>query len=294
MANLFADTAFDIESLNFNWFLGAYQSETMMPSVIDGYEDNYVLYTVFDEALVMAGRNFNYDATGAPTIGTIEAFGETHMDAGGYWWDDYWIEGLNLPMSDMVDAILNPLFDDDLALIRKQFSGKDNIYLSEGADSMNGFKGADKIYGYGGGDTLNGGSGNDKVYGGAGSDKVSGGSGNDKLVGGADNDTLKGGSGDDLIRGGTGRDKEYGGKGEDTFVFATGDDKAIIRDFDAKGKAHDLIDLSGLASIRGWNDLTQNHMEKDGSDVRIDAGDGDVIVLHNVTLHSLDKGDFLF
>ena len=41
-------------------------------------------------------------------------------------------------------------------------------------------------------------------------------------------------------------------------------------------------------------DLKNNHMERVGADVEIDAGGGDLIVIKDVTLASLDKGDFLF
>ena len=123
---------------------------------------------------------------------------------------------------------------------------------------------------------------------------MKGGDGKDKLYGGDNNDTLRGGEGDDLIRGGAGRDKEYGGDGEDTFQFKAGDEMAIIGDFDAKGLEHDILDLRGVASIRNWKDLSENHMSKDGKDVVIDANNGDVIVLKGVSMNTLDKGDFLF
>ena len=163
-----------------------------------------------------------------------------------------------------------------LAIVRSQFSGNDLIQLSGFDDHMRGF------------------NGNDRMYGRDGSDLLQGDRGKDKLFGGADNDTLKGGAGNDIVPGGKGRDKEFGVKGEDTFIFETGDDRSIIRDFDAKGGAHDVLDLSGLTSIRNWSDLKNNHLVGDGTDVVIDAGEGDIIVLQNVSLNSLDRGDFVF
>lgn len=147
---------------------------------------------------------------------------------------------------------------------------------------------------YAGNDTFIGNRYRDYIEAGKGNDVVKGNGGRDVLKGEAGRDVLKGGSGDDLIRGGSGRDVETGGKGEDTFQFRTGDDTDIITDFDARGSVHDVIDLRGLKSVTGWNDLVNNHMHKAGSDVVIDGLNGDEIVLRDVTLSSLDKGDFLF
>lgn len=276
MAFLTAYDTFRISQFDLNWFRLAYETEVMAPSVVEGFEDNYVIYTFTDDALVMAGSGFGYDGSGAPTIGTVEAFGRARQDWSGAWWDKYWIAGLDLPLADLVQAVVTASDDDDIALLRAAFSGKDVLRLSQGNDAVNGFGGRDTIHGHGGNDLIKGASGADRLHGGNGRDRIFG------------------GNGDDLIRGGKGDDREHGGAGEDTFVFRTGDDAAMILDFDAKGAAHDLIDLSALGSVRSWRDLTRNHMERDGADVVIDGGNGDVIILKGVRLGDLDKGDFLF
>lgn len=276
MAKLYAYSAFNINFLDLNYYARTYQSESLYNNVYNPWEDNYFIYNIYDEALSMGGTGFEAIGAAPPTKGTVEALGDWFRDSSGDWYEYFAVSRLNLPMADLIDAIFTPSNKDDLALVKSQFSGNDRIYLSDFDDSMDGFRGADVMYGNDGRDILDGGKGKDKLFGGRGKDK------------------LKGGDGDDIIRGGRGRDVETGGDGEDTFRFRTGDDKSIITDFDARGSSHDVIDLSGLRSIKNWSDLTNNHMERDGADVVIDGRGGDVITLQDVTLHSLDKGDFLF
>lgn len=106
--------------------------------------------------------------------------------------------------------------------------------------------------------------------------------------------TIDGKAGNDTIWGHGGADILTGGSGSDQFVFATKDGKDTITDFTATGASHDLLDLTGLASITGYKDLTQHHMTQVGSDVLIDGLNGDSVLLKNVKLASLDSGDFLF
>ncbi|MCB1347296.1 MAG: hypothetical protein KDK11_01125 [Maritimibacter sp.] len=128
----------------------------------------------------------------------------------------------------------------------------------------------------------------------AGQDVVHGRSGDDIIKAGSGNDTLNGGRGEDRLYGGTGDDFLTGGKHADLFVFKTGWGVDTITDFDAKGNVHDTLNLRGLVTVRGWNDLRNNHLQVDGDDVVIDGGNGSVIVLENVELADLDKGDFFF
>ena len=103
-----------------------------------------------------------------------------------------------------------------------------------------------------------------------------------------------GGGGDDMLKGGKQNDVLVGGNGEDRFVFNTGWDVDRIRDFDAVGRVHDVLDLGGLRSVKSWSDLRTNHMAQDGADVVIDGRNGDRIILKDVALGDLDQGDFLF
>ncbi len=116
----------------------------------------------------------------------------------------------------------------------------------------------------------------------------------DVIWGAAGNDTIYGLGGNDVIDGGTGRDILIGGQGTDTFVFKTKYGKDTIRDFDATGSVHDTIDLSGLKSVKDFDDLVDNHLTVKGKNIVIDAGNGDQLTLNNVSLKHLDAGDFIF
>ena len=115
--------------------------------------------------------------------------------------------------------------------------------------------------------------------------------GNDTLFGLAGNDKLFGDAGNDILNGGQGNDFLTGGLGIDTFVFASGDGADTVMDFNAKGAAHEIIDLSAVDSVASFEDLS---LEQVGKNVVIDLGDGDKITLKNVVLANLDASDFLF
>lgn len=126
-----------------------------------------------------------------------------------------------------------------------------------------------------GGDTLHGGTGQDKLYGGVGRDKLFGDAGRDRLDGGIGNDVLSGGA------------------DADRFIFQTGHGHDRITDFDAEGRGHDVIDLRGSEAITDFEDLKSNHMEQQGQNVLISAGD-DEILIEKVQLSELGRSDFDF
>ncbi|MCB1357963.1 MAG: hypothetical protein KDK53_16230 [Maritimibacter sp.] len=177
-----------------------------------------------------------------------------------------------------------------------------------GSNTLEGTDYADQLNGRSGNDTLDGGAGDDVLKGAAGDDDLSGNRGNDILLGGSGNDVLsgswgkdwldgqtgngalKGGGSQDRLAGGTGDDYLAGGSSPDTFLFQTGWGVNTITDFDAIGRVHDTLDLSGLVSIRNWRDLQRNRLEADGDEIVIDGRNGDLIVLKNVDLADLDRG----
>lgn len=138
------------------------------------------------------------------------------------------------------------------------------------------------------------GGGNDRLYGKGEKNILRAGDGNDRLSGGGGKDQLFGQNGKDVLKGGEGKDVLKGGAGVDRFVFKTDWGADIVKDFDAKGGVHDVLDLSGLRSVRNWSDLKSNHLERDGTDVVMDGKHGDVVILQGVSINDLDKGDFLF
>ena len=116
----------------------------------------------------------------------------------------------------------------------------------------------------------------------------------DELVGTAGRDVLDGKGGNDRLLGDRGNDTLTGGDGADRFLFRTGDGRDTVKDFDAVGKAHDVLDLSDLGSVTSFKDLKRNHLDQAGKHVVIDGLNGDEIILQNVKIKDLDAGDFVF
>lgn len=171
--------------------------------------------------------------------------------------------------------------------------GDDTFRLGGGNDDVFLGKGDDRAWGVAGNDFIRGHDGKDEIYGGKGRDVLDGGANRDLLIGGSSNDEIYGGGGGDEIHGGRQKDDLTGGGGADVFVFRTGDGKDVIRDFDANNN-NEEIDLSAVKAIRNWNDLKNNHMTADESDVLIDDNNGLVIRLNDVNFADLNKTDFIF
>lgn len=301
MTVLYAYDQTDLTSYNLNfWYANIDREEFNDDANTGGWEDNYHIYTTTNDILSFYGSGFAREIGGNMTGGQIDALSQWAwvVDAGaplgGYYTERWHWAGIDVSMMDFWAAGDTPSLADDRMLIRSILSGDDTFHLSDESDTIRGFQGNDIIHGRAGSDVLDGNLGDDHLFGGRGFDHLSGGRGNDTLLGRNGHDTLNGNEGDDTLRGGAMRDTITGGKGQDTFVFKTGDDKDIILDFDWKGQAHDVIDLRGLDSITGWNDLENNHMSQVGSGVRIDGGGGDVIRLAGVHMSDLDSSDFIF
>jgi Ca2+-binding RTX toxin-like protein len=139
--------------------------------------------------------------------------------------------------------------------------------------------------------TIKGNAFGNEILGAARNDVIRGMTGNDGLIGLAGNDRLFGDDGNDVLTGGIGNDFLTGGRGIDTFVFASGDGADTVMDFIAKGRAHEIIDLTDVDSVASFDDLS---LEQVGKNVVLDLGDGDMITLKNVALANLDASDFLF
>jgi Ca2+-binding RTX toxin-like protein len=129
------------------------------------------------------------------------------------------------------------------------------------------------------------------ITGSASDNRIVGNLGADTLSGGDGADRLEGRGGADVLSGGTGADRLTGGADADRFVFATGFGADLVADFTANS---DVIDLTGLGVVASFADLVANFIRQDGKNVVIDAGDGDVLTLANVSLTTLDAADFLF
>ena len=108
-------------------------------------------------------------------------------------------------------------------------------------------------------------------------------------------DLLRAGTGDDTLLGGAGDDALLGGAGDDTFIFDASHGDDVILDFDATGNGEKL-DLSNIITIGVIGDLLdpRGAARQVGSDVLIDTGGGNSILLENVSLGGLDANDFIF
>ena len=108
-----------------------------------------------------------------------------------------------------------------------------------------------------------------------------------RLTGNAVGNYLLGGAGNDLLNGMAGNDVLFGEAGNDVFIFDQGTGGDVIGDFSA---GQDRIDLSayGLTFAQVQTLFAQN-----GNVGAIQLPNGDVIVLHNVTMSQLTAADFV-
>jgi Ca2+-binding RTX toxin-like protein len=164
---------------------------------------------------------------------------------------------------------------------------------TEGPDGWVGGNNNDAYDGLGGDDSITGMGGNDKLWGGDGNDGIIGMDGNDKIWGNA---------GYDRITAGAGKDTIWGGSETDAFIFTAGgkfgpgSDIDIIKDIDLdpQSEAMDDIQIMSLdASIDSFADIMK-HAAQDGKDVRIDFGNGDVLVLEGVKKADLSAELFMY
>ena len=159
--------------------------------------------------------------------------------------------------------------------------GQDRIFGGEGDDHLNGGSSADALYGEEGDDILEGGYGPDRLFGGEGDDRITAGSFEDGFVDNAYSDLLVGGEGNDQLT---------GGAGGDTFAFGRNHGSDWITDF---GDGADVIDLSGLKGISGFDDL---HLWSFGTAAVVELTNqgGGRIWLQDTAVSDLGAEDFVF
>jgi Ca2+-binding RTX toxin-like protein len=100
-----------------------------------------------------------------------------------------------------------------------------------------------------------------------------------------------GGEGADKIFSLGGNDKLTGGEGADVFMFRKSSGSDVVVDF---GNGDDVLDLSRLKGLKGFEDLMSKHVKQVGEDVHITPGNGIKIVLQDFDKESLLDSDFLF
>ena len=170
-------------------------------------------------------------------------------------------------------------------------AGDDFIFGGDGNDVLDGQDNNDRLYGDGGSDTLAGGGGADWLDGGDGDDRLDGGAGADTVLGGAGDDELVAGGANDWLNGGAGEDTLTGGDGRDTFVFLSGDGVDHYTHF---GTATDriLIDPDWIIPGARFCDYVKAYIRLTDDGAIIDFGNGDVIVIDDLTLSGNAAGAF--
>jgi Ca2+-binding RTX toxin-like protein len=169
------------------------------------------------------------------------------------------------------------------------FDGDDKIYAKGGDDQVYAGDGNDYVDGGSGADFLFGGNGKDFIFGGSEDDFIDGGADNDTLHGGTGKDTLLGGSGKDYLSGGEGNDKLTGGSEADTFYFDDGYGVDRITDF-TNGVDKIAISVAGFDSL---SDIFA-HQVQSGSQLQIDLGGGNYLLIDNYSKSQISADDFIF
>ena len=155
----------------------------------------------------------------------------------------------------------------------------DDINGNTGRDTIRGREGDDWVVGGQDGDLLYGDEGADQVYGNMGDDTGFGGEGNDTLRGGQGSDVLYGDGGGDFISGDRGTDTVSGGGGADIFNTFAGAGIDRVLDFNA-GEGDRVRVEGGVAYA----------VSQVGTDVLVNLGGPDVLILAGVQLSSLPGG----
>ncbi|MBC9246363.1 M10 family metallopeptidase C-terminal domain-containing protein [Paracoccus sp. 11-3] len=196
--------------------------------------------------------------------------------------------------------------------------GNDTLRGGHGDDTLLGGLGNDILFGNQGADLLNGGQGRDEISflrakaavtvdlteargtrGEAAGDRyiavedIVGSRFHDVLIGDVRANKIVGNGGRDLIDGRGGNDHLSGGAGADVFVFGPGrTHRDIIADF-GLGGVDDHIRMAGFGGYETYRQLRNNMTQSEG-DVHIGDRDGDLIVIEDTLLATLDRDVFLF
>jgi hypothetical protein len=141
-----------------------------------------------------------------------------------------------------------------------------------------------------------GSEGPDSWTGGGKNEAYDGLAGDDTIGDMAGNDQLWGNEGLDVIDGGEGNDKIWGGADTDAFIFTVGGEfgAAFSIDTDSESAAMDDIQIMALdGSIDSFADIFKL-AKQDGADVRIDFGNGDVLILADTKKAELSAELFMY
>ncbi|MBB1248397.1 hypothetical protein H2O14_06155 [Rhizobium sp. G21] len=110
---------------------------------------------------------------------------------------------------------------------------------------------------------------------------------------------LTGGAGDDRFHGGAGNNYFRGGSGHDIYVARDNKGVDSFIDFTSSGESGDIIDLSGVSSIKDYKDLSKNHLKTAGdlgyAVVYIDMdAQGSLVLGYAADFDGVSSANFLF
>lgn len=166
--------------------------------------------------------------------------------------------------------------------------GDDSLTGTSAFDDLHGNQGADTLAADAGDDWVVGGKDNDRLMGQGGSDLVYGNVGDDLCDGGDGADIVRGGQGNDILQGGAGADWMSGDRGDDTVSGGLGAD--IFHSFAGAGVDR-VMDFNYGDGDRVLLDAGTNYVASQvGSNVEIDLGGGDRVILVSVDLSTLGTG----
>lgn len=232
------------------------------------------------QTAILFGHDFEYDAQGTVTAGTINDLILTANET-----SSFDLLGADLSVADYLAVAATTSNADDFQLLRHLMHGNDLVLASDKDDNLVMGAGKDLFADYGGSDKVSGGQGDDWISSGNGADTLRGGTGNDILTNFATNAHLHGGAGDDTLMGGWDRDHLSGGSGADSFLFIADHGHDVITDF-AQGE--DRLVMLDFAT--GVADLT---IVQQAADTRISFGHWSVL-LKGVDHSTLTDADFVF
>lgn len=109
---------------------------------------------------------------------------------------------------------------------------------------------------------------------------------NNSMTGNASANWLLGGAGNDTLNGMGGNDVLFGESGGDIFTFNRGSGSDVIGDFT---RGQDRVDVSAYGFT--FAQLSVNFVQV-GNDGAINLGNGNIIVLHGITMSQLTASDF--
>ncbi|OPK02803.1 S8 family serine peptidase [Pseudomonas veronii] len=131
----------------------------------------------------------------------------------------------------------------------------------------------------------------EKVYAGDGNDTLTGNALDNVLVGGRGNDTLNGGAGSDRLEGGQGNDSLTGGLAEDLFIVRREVGSTdTITDFNSASGIEKIV-LVGFTDVPDFTAVTLTQV---GTQVRINLGQGQTLLVNNTTVAALSEQNFTF